>query len=153
MLYLLVSPQFRTENRYALFLELLDVNHVALVRQVRGAEMPESFWTDPLMYQGGSDSFSGPATRLSLPMRPMASISKARSRSSPVTSRSIRRDARRKAQGARRKAQDAIRLIVLVNDISLRHVIAGEIAKGFGFLQGKPSSTLSPVGTDLTCAG
>jgi len=60
---------------------------------------------------------------------------------------------RRKAQGARRKAQDAIRLIVLVNDISLRHVIAGEIAKGFGFLQGKPSSTLSPVGTDLTCAG
>ena len=113
------------------------VNHVALVRQARGAEMPESFWTDPLMYQGGSDEILGaarpdPARRRGLGLRP-----RGRGRG-----RHRRRAARRVA--ARRRSAH-IRLVGLVNDVSLRNLIPAELAKGFGFFQSKPASALSPV--------
>ncbi len=112
------------------------VNHVELVRKARGAEMPASFWEDPLMYQGGSDSFIAPRDPIQLadeaygidmegeiavivddvPMGCSVDIARA-----------------------------AIRLIMLVNDVSLRALIPGELGKGFGFLQSKPSSAFSPV--------
>jgi len=112
------------------------VNHVALVRKARGVEVPASFWTDPLMYQGGSDVMLGPRDRVMLadeawgidieaevvvilgdvPMAP-----------------------------TRAEAERAIRLIMLVNDITLRNVTATELAKGFGFFHSKPSSAFTPV--------
>ena len=109
------------------------VNHVELVRKARGAEMPDSFWTDPLMYQGGSDSFPCRAIDRDRRRGPMGSISRRRSRSLPATSRW-------RARGAA-----AIRLVVLVNDVSLRNLIPAELAKGFRFFQSKPSSALSPA--------
>ena len=112
------------------------VNHVELVRKARGAEMPPSFWTDPLMYQGGSDSSSARAIRSRWPTKPGASISRPRSRSSPTTCRW--------ASTPRRRARH-IKLVMLVNDVSLRNLIPGELAKGFGFFQSKPSSAFSPV--------
>jgi fumarylacetoacetate (FAA) hydrolase len=112
------------------------VNHVALVRQARGAEMPESFWTDPLMYQGGSDSFLGPRDPI-----PLADESWGCDFEAEVAV--ITGDV---PQGAtREQALAAVRLVVLVNDVSLRNLIPGELAKGFGFFQSKPSSALSPV--------
>ncbi len=112
------------------------VNHVALVRQARGAEMPESFWTDPLMYQGGSDSFLGPRDAI-----PFVDPSWGLDLEAEVSV--IVDDV---AQGAsREEAAAAIRLIMLVNDVSLRGLIPGELAKGFGFFQSKPSSAFSPV--------
>jgi fumarylacetoacetate (FAA) hydrolase len=112
------------------------VNHVALVRQARGAEIPESFWTDPLMYQGGSDSFLGPRDPI-----PLADESWGCDFEAEVAV--ITGDV---PQGAtREQALAAVRLVVLVNDVSLRNLIPGELAKGFGFFQSKPSSALSPV--------
>lgn len=112
------------------------VNHVELVRKARGAEMPESFWTDPLMYQGGSDSFLGPRD-------PITAISEAHGIDFEAEVAVITGDV---PMGAtREEAAAAIRLIVLVNDVSLRHLIPSELAKGFGFFQSKPSSTFSPV--------
>jgi len=112
------------------------VNHVALVRQARGAAMPESFWTDPLMYQGGSASFIGPNDEIEagdeawgidfegeigvivddVPM-------------------GISADAARKH----------IKLVTILNDVSLRNLIVGELAKGFGFFHGKPATAFAPV--------
>ena len=112
------------------------VNHVELVRKARGAEMPASFWTDPLTYQGGSDSFIGPCDPIyaetedwgidlegevavvtgDVPMRTSADQAAAR-----------------------------IRLVMLVNDVSLRNLIPAELSKGFGFFQSKPASSFSPV--------
>jgi fumarylacetoacetate (FAA) hydrolase len=112
------------------------VNHVELVRKARGAEMPASFWTDPLMYQGGSDSFLGPRDPI-----PMADEAWGIDFEAEVAV--IVGDV---PMGASRdKAAAAIRLVVLVNDVSLRNLIPGELAKGFGFFQSKPSSALSPV--------
>jgi fumarylacetoacetate (FAA) hydrolase len=112
------------------------VNHVELVRKARGAEMPDSFWTDPLMYQGGSDSFLGP--RDPIPMADEAYGIDFEAEIAVVTG-----DVPMGA--SREQAAQAIRLIVLVNDVSLRNLISAELAKGFGFFQSKPSSTLSPV--------
>ena len=112
------------------------VNHVELVRKARGAEMPSSFWTDPLMYQGGSDNFIGPRDDVVLGSEdwgidfeseiavilddtPMA-----------VTPEN---------------AKSHIKLLMLVNDVSLRNLIPAELAKGFGFFHAKPSSAFSPV--------
>lgn len=112
------------------------VNHVELVRKARGAEMPESFWTDPLMYQGGSDSFLGPQDPI------------------PVESEDFGIDFEGEVavvvddvpMGVTPEdAASHIKLIMLVNDVSLRLLIPGELSKGFGFLQGKPSSAFSPV--------
>ncbi len=116
------------------------VNHVALVRRARGAELPESFWTDPLMYQGGSDAF----------LAPRAPIALAQDNSGEdwgidfeaevaVIVDDVPLGATREAAAA------AIRLVMLVNDVSLRHLVPGELAKGFGFFHSKPSSAASPV--------
>ena len=112
------------------------VNHVALVRQARGAEMPASFWTDPLMYQGASDGFLAP--RDAIPLADPAWGCDLEAEVAVITG-----DV---PQGAGRdEALAAIRLVCLVNDVSLRNLIPAELAKGFGFLQSKPSSALSPV--------
>jgi fumarylacetoacetate (FAA) hydrolase len=112
------------------------VNHVELVRRARGAEMPASFWTDPLMYQGGSDSFLGPR-------EPIAMMTEAWGIDFEGEVAVVLEDV--PAGATREEAAAAIRLVVLVNDVSLRNLIPGELAKGFGFFQAKPSSALSPV--------
>jgi len=112
------------------------VNHVALVRQARAAEMPESFWTDPLMYQGGSDGFLGPRDAI-----PLADESWGCDLEAEVAV--ITGDVPLGA--GREQALAAVRLVMLVNDVSLRNLIPGELAKGFGFFQSKPASAFSPV--------
>ncbi|MCR5877317.1 fumarylacetoacetate hydrolase family protein [Phenylobacterium sp. J367] len=112
------------------------VNHVELVRKARGAEMPESFWTDPLMYQGGSDGFLGP--RDPIPLADEAWGGDMEAEIAVITG-----DV---PQGAsREEALAAIRLVLLCNDVSLRNLIPNELAKGFGFFQAKPASAFSPV--------
>lgn len=112
------------------------VNHVELVRKARGAEMPESFWTDPLMYQGGSDAFLGPRETIA-----MASEDYGIDFEGEVAV--ITGDVPMGVSSA--DAADAIRLVMLVNDVSLRLLIPNELSKGFGFFHGKPSSAFSPV--------
>lgn len=112
------------------------VNHVALVRQARGAEMPASFWHDPLMYQGGSDGFLGP--RDPIPLADEAWGCDMEAEVVVVTGdvpMGVSAD----------EARAHIRLIGLTNDVSLRNLIPGELAKGFGFFQSKPASAFSPV--------
>ncbi len=112
------------------------VNHVELVRKARNSEMPETFWTDPLMYQGGSDAFLGPRD----PIR-MADEAYGIDMEGEVAV--ITADV---PMGASPEAcASAIRLVMLVNDVSLRNLIPAELLKGFGFFQGKPSSAFSPV--------
>ena len=112
------------------------VNHVALVRQARGVEMPASFWTDPLMYQGGSDVLLGPRDPV------------------PVADEAWGVDLEAEVvvvlgdvpMGAtREEAARAIKLIMLVNDVTLRNLTGPELAKGFGFVQSKPASAFTPV--------
>jgi len=112
------------------------VNHVALVRQARGAEMPESFWTDPLMYQGASDEMLGPRDPI-----PLADESWGCDLEAEVVV--VTGDVPRGV--SREEALAHIKLVGLVNDVSLRNLIPAELAKGFGFLQSKPASALSPV--------
>ncbi len=112
------------------------VNHVELVRKARGAEMPATFWTDPLMYQGGSDTFLGP--RDDIVMADEAWGIDFEAEIVVVTD-----DVPMGASPA--DAAERIRLIMLVNDVSLRNLIPAELAKGFGFFQSKPSSAFSPV--------
>src|SRR5258707_1037515 len=112
------------------------VNHVALVRQARGAKMPETFWTDPLMYQGGSDTFLGP--RDAIPLKDEAWGCDCEAEIAVIVD-----DV--EAGIDAKTARDRIRLIMLVNDVSLRNLIPGELEKGFGFFQSKPSSAFSPV--------
>jgi fumarylacetoacetate (FAA) hydrolase len=112
------------------------VNHVALVRQARGAEMPDSFWHDPLMYQGGSDGFLG--ARDDIPLADEVWGCDFEAEVVVVTG-----DV---PQGVSCEAAlELIRLIGLTNDVSLRNLIPGELAKGFGFFQSKPASAFSPV--------
>ena len=111
------------------------VNHVELVRKARGAEMPASFWTDPLMYQGGSDSFLGPRD-------PVVLGDEAWGCDFEAEIAVIVDDV---PMGASiEQARAAIRLVMLVNDVSLRNLIPDELAKGFGFFHAKPSSAFSP---------
>ncbi len=112
------------------------VNHVELVRKARGAEMPDSFWTDPLMYQGGSDSFLGPHDAIQ-----MADTGWGIDFEAEVAV--ITDDVPMGVTAD--EALSHIRLVLLVNDVSLRNLIPGELAKGFGFFQSKPSSAFSPV--------
>jgi fumarylacetoacetate (FAA) hydrolase len=112
------------------------VNHVELVRKARNAEMPESFWTDPLMYQGGSDAFLGPRDNIL-----MASEEYGIDMEAEVAV--VVDDLPMAA--TREQALDAIRLVMIMNDVSLRNLIPGELSKGFGFFQSKPSSAFSPV--------
>jgi fumarylacetoacetate (FAA) hydrolase len=112
------------------------VNHVELVRKARGAEMPASFWTDPLMYQGGSDAFLAPREAIR-----MADESWGIDFEAEVAV--ITDDV---PMGiAVEDAEPHIKLLMLVNDVSLRGLIPGELAKGFGFFQSKPSSAFSPL--------
>ncbi|CAN7666287.1 fumarylacetoacetate hydrolase family protein [Bosea sp. LjRoot9] len=112
------------------------VNHVELVRKARGAEMPESFWTDPLMYQGGSDSNLGPRQAI-----------RARSEVDGIDFEAeiavVTGDVPMGVSPA--QALNHIRLIMLANDVSLRNQVANELAKGFGFVQSKPPTAFSPV--------
>lgn len=112
------------------------VNHVQLVRRARGAEMPATFWTDPLMYQGGSDSFLGPRDPI-----PLAEEEWGCDMEGEVAV--ITGDV--PIGASHETAQKAVRLVMLCNDVSLRNLIPGELAKGFGFFQSKPSSAFSPV--------
>jgi len=112
------------------------VNHVELVRKARGAEMPPSFWEDPLVYQGGSDDLCGPHDPIIVPDEsfgidlegeiavvtddvPMGTLAE--------------------------NAEGHIQLLMLANDVSLRNLIPGELAKGFGFYQSKPATAFAPV--------
>jgi fumarylacetoacetate (FAA) hydrolase len=112
------------------------VTHVELVRKARGAEMPPSFWTDPLMYQGGSDSFIGPTDDIiagdeawGIDFEGEVAV--------------ITDDVPYGADAA--EAAKHIKLLMLVNDVSLRNLIPAELAKNFGFFQSKPASAFSPV--------
>ena len=112
------------------------VNHVELVRKARKAEMPETFWTDPLVYQGGSDTFVAPRGDIL-----MATEEWGIDFESEIAV--ITNDV---AMGASLSdTANSIKLFMLVNDVSLRNLIPGELAKGFGFFQAKPSSAFSPV--------
>lgn len=112
------------------------VNHVELVRRARGAEMPESFWTDPLMYQGGSDGFLAP--RDAIPLADAAWGCDFEAEVAVITG-----DV---PLGASiEEARASILLVMLCNDVSLRNLIPNELAKGFGFFQAKPASAFSPV--------
>ncbi len=112
------------------------VNHVELVRKARNAEMPASFWTDPLMYQGGSDSFIAPRDAIRMANEAWGIDMEAEI---AVIVDDVPMGASKDV------ARDAIRLIALVNDVSLRGLIPAELGKGFGFFQSKPSSAFSPV--------
>ncbi|MET0252369.1 MAG: fumarylacetoacetate hydrolase family protein [Novosphingobium sp.] len=112
------------------------VNHVALVRQARGAELPESFWTDPLMYQGGSDDLRSARSPIPLESEDWGCDLEAEV---CVVTGDVPRGIGAEA------ALGHVRLIGLANDVSLRALIPGELAKGFGFLQGKPATAFSPV--------
>ena len=112
------------------------INHVELVRKARGAELPDSFWTNPLMYQGGSDKFLAP--RQDIPLGDDSWGCDFEAEVAVITGDGP----------AGLSADDAakeIRLIMLVNDVSLRGLIPGELAKGFGFFQSKPPTAFSPV--------
>lgn len=111
------------------------VNHVELVRKARGAEMPESFWHDPLMYQGGSDSFIGPCDKIEMEDTEWGIDFEAEI---AVVTDDV-------PMGVSiEDAKNHIKLVMLVNDVSLRNLIPGELAKGFGFFQSKPSSAFTP---------
>jgi fumarylacetoacetate (FAA) hydrolase len=112
------------------------VTHVELVRKARGAELPERFWTDPLMYQGASDSFVGPRAPIDAASEDwgidleaeVAVITDRVPMGTPAA-----------------RAGSHIKLVLLVNDVTARALIPDELAKGFGFLHGKPASAFSPV--------
>jgi fumarylacetoacetate (FAA) hydrolase len=120
------------------------VNHVALVRQARGADMPDSFWTDPLMYQGGSDCFLGPRD-------PIPLVDPAWGCDFEAEVAVIVTDTPMGVSVA--DAASHIALVMLVNDVSLRNLIPGELAKGFGFFQSKPSSAFSPAAVTPAALG
>lgn len=112
------------------------VNHVELVRKARNAEMPESFWHDPLMYQGGSDDFIGPTDDIVLASEEWGIDFEAEV--------AVITDDVTMGTNASQAASH-IKLLMLVNDVSLRNLIPDELAKGFGFFQSKPASSFSPV--------
>ena len=112
------------------------LNHVELVRKARNATVPESFYTDPLMYQGGSDDFIGPRDPIVVPDEAYGIDFE--SEIAVITGDVA-------MQVSPEEALESVRLVMLVNDVSLRHLISDELAKGFGFLQGKPATAFSPV--------
>jgi len=112
------------------------VNHVELVRKARGADMPPSFWTDPLMYQGGSDDLLGPCDDIVCPSEKFGIDFEAEV---AVVTDDV-------PMGTTAdEAQQHIKLVMLANDVSLRNLIPDELAKGFGFFQSKPATAFSPV--------
>ena len=112
------------------------INHVELVRAARGAEVPASFYTDPLMYQGGSDDLLGPCDDVVVPSEAMGIDFEAEI---AVVTGDV-------PMGATpEQALEGVRLLMLANDVSLRNLIPNELAKGFGFFQSKPATAFSPV--------
>ena len=112
------------------------INHVELVRAARSSEVPESFYTDPLMYQGGSDDFLGPCDAARFASEDWGIDFEGEL---AVVTGDI-------AMGSNpEQALEGIRLVMLANDWSLRHLIPAELAKGFGFFQSKPATAFSPV--------
>ena len=112
------------------------INHVELVRAARQSEVPETFYTDPLMYQGGSDDFIGPCD-------PVVCADEAYGIDFEAEIAVITGDVPMRASAD--EAIEGIRLLMLANDVSLRNLIPNELAKGFGFFQSKPSTAFSPV--------
>jgi fumarylacetoacetate (FAA) hydrolase len=112
------------------------INHVELVRKARGAEVPESFYTDPLMYQGGSDDLLGPCDAIVCASEEHGIDFEAEV---AVVTGDIPMGT------APAAALEGIRLLMLANDVSLRHLIPAELAKGFGFFQSKPATAFGPV--------
>ncbi|QNP50085.1 fumarylacetoacetate hydrolase family protein [Diaphorobacter aerolatus] len=116
------------------------INHVELVRKARNAEVPESFYVDPLMYQGGSDDFIGPCDDVVVPSEAMGIDFEAEI---AVITGDV------KMGTTPEQALDGIRLMMIANDVSLRNLIPAELAKGFGFFQSKPATAFSPVAITL----
>jgi fumarylacetoacetate (FAA) hydrolase len=116
------------------------INHVELVRAARKAEVPQTFYTDPLMYQGGSDDFLGPCDDVIVPSEDFGIDFEAEI---AVVTGDV-------PMGATPdQALEGIRLVMLANDVSLRNLIPAELAKGFGFFQSKPATAFSPVAVTL----
>ena len=116
------------------------INHVELVRAARGAEVPESFYKDPLMYQGGSDDFMGAQDDVVCASEDFGIDFEAEI---AVITADV------PMQSTPDEALEGIRLVMLANDVSLRNLIANELAKGFGFVQSKPATAFSPVAVSL----
>jgi fumarylacetoacetate (FAA) hydrolase len=116
------------------------INHVELVRKARNAEVPDSFYTDPLMYQGGSDDFIGPCDDVLCPKEEFGIDFEAEV---AVVTADV------PMGSSPERALDGIRLVMLANDVSLRNLIPNELAKGFGFFQSKPATAFSPVAVTL----
>ena len=116
------------------------LNHVELVRKARHAEVPASFYTDPLMYQGASDDFSGPCDDVVVASEDFGIDFEAEV---AVITGDV------PMRATPEQALDGIRLVMLANDVSLRNLIADELAKGFGFVQSKPATAFSPVAVTL----
>jgi fumarylacetoacetate (FAA) hydrolase len=112
------------------------INHVELVRAARNSEVPQSFYEDPLMYQGGSDDFIGPCDPVVVPSEDFGIDFEAEI---AVITGDVPMCV------TPEQAIDGIRLLMLVNDVSLRNLIPAELSKGFGFFQSKPASAFSPV--------
>jgi fumarylacetoacetate (FAA) hydrolase len=120
------------------------INHVELVRASRKAEVPQTYYTDPLMYQGGSDDFLGPCDDVVVPKEKYGIDFEAEI---AVITDDV-------PMGATpERALDGVRLVMLANDVSLRNLIPDELAKGFGFFQGKPATAFSPVAVTLDEVG
>ena len=116
------------------------INHVELVRLARNAEVPANYYTEPLMYQGGSDDFLGPCDDV-------VCVSEAHGIDFEAEVAVVTGDV---AMGSSpEQALDGIRLVMPANDVSLRHLIPDELAKNFGFLQSKPATAFSPVAVTL----
>ena len=116
------------------------INHVELVRKARNSEVPETFYTDPLMYQGGSDDFIGPTDDVVVASEDFGIDFEAEI---AVITADV-------AMGtSAEQAIDSVRLVMLANDVSLRNLIPAELAKGFGFFQSKPATAFSPVAVTL----
>jgi fumarylacetoacetate (FAA) hydrolase len=120
------------------------INHVELVRRARNSEVPETFYTDPLMYQGGSDDFLGPREDVVCP-------SEAYGIDFEAEVAVITGDVPMGTTAD--QALDGVRLLMLANDVSLRNLIPAELAKGFGFFQSKPATAFSPVAITLDEVG
>ncbi|MBD9394714.1 fumarylacetoacetate hydrolase family protein [Acidovorax sp. ACV01] len=116
------------------------INHVELVRKARNSEVPESFYTDPLMYQGGSDDFIGPRDDVVVPSEAMGIDFEAEI---AVVTGDVKMGTNAD------QALDGIRLVMIANDVSLRNLIPAELAKGFGFFQSKPATAFGPVAVTL----
>ena len=116
------------------------INHVELVRKARNSEVSESFYTDPLMYQGGSDDFIGPCDDVVVPSEAMGIDFEAEI---AVVTGDVKMGTNAD------QALDGIRLVMIANDVSLRNLIPAELAKGFGFFQSKPATAFGPVAVTL----